>query len=176
MERVARNAPCPCGSGKKFKSCCGTGEKTRSGQSQGRILGLGVAVVVVVGALIVLNHFRTADLSADAASPEPWEYDAARNQHYNPLPGHEHWHDGPPPQNADGTLNTATVPIPIQQQVPVTQPVAPLEPATQPTTAPDDGSPQPWDYDEVNDRHWNPGTQAWDTGMPPLEAFTSGGN
>jgi preprotein translocase subunit SecA len=21
-ERVARNAPCPCGSGKKFKSCC----------------------------------------------------------------------------------------------------------------------------------------------------------
>lgn len=24
--RVSRNSPCPCGSGKKHKKCCGTGE------------------------------------------------------------------------------------------------------------------------------------------------------
>ena len=26
-EKVGRNDPCPCGSGKKFKKCCGSGEK-----------------------------------------------------------------------------------------------------------------------------------------------------
>ena len=27
----------------------------------------------------------------------PWEYDAAANYHWNPLPGHQHWHQGQPP-------------------------------------------------------------------------------
>jgi uncharacterized protein YecA (UPF0149 family) len=26
MPRVGRNDPCPCGSGKKFKKCCGKGK------------------------------------------------------------------------------------------------------------------------------------------------------
>jgi len=26
MERVGRNDPCPCGSGQKFKKCCGVGD------------------------------------------------------------------------------------------------------------------------------------------------------
>jgi hypothetical protein len=160
MKKTARNQTCPCGSGKKFKSCCGTGDKTRSGVALGRILGFAVVVVVVVGSLIVINRFRTADLSADAATPEPWEYNATLNQHYNPLPGHEHWHQGPPPQDGGGTLNTATVPVPLQQA-----------PAT-----PDDGSPEPWDYDAVNDKHWNPVTKTWEAGMPPIEAYTSGAN
>lgn len=25
MTRIDRNAPCPCGSGKKYKKCCGSG-------------------------------------------------------------------------------------------------------------------------------------------------------
>ena len=26
--KIGRNAPCPCGSGKKYKKCCGAGEPT----------------------------------------------------------------------------------------------------------------------------------------------------
>ena len=26
MSQISRNAPCPCGSGKKYKKCCGAGE------------------------------------------------------------------------------------------------------------------------------------------------------
>ena len=28
---------------------------------------------------------------------QPWQYDPDTNKHWNPLPGHEHWDDGPPP-------------------------------------------------------------------------------
>src|SRR5262245_57670908 len=28
---------------------------------------------------------------------KPWEYDATKDQYYNPLPGHQHWHQGRPP-------------------------------------------------------------------------------
>jgi len=170
MEKTARNQPCPCGSGKKYKACCGTGDKTRSGAALGKTLGIVVVVVVIAGVFIVANHFRTADLSAEAANPEPWEYNASTNQHYNPLPGHEHWHDGPPPQNPAGTLNTATLPVPVQQQVPTVPTAAPVQPAGDPA----DGSPEDWEYNAGNDSHWNPVTQTWDAGMPPVEAFTSG--
>jgi hypothetical protein len=34
MERIGRNDPCPCGSGKKYKKCCSLKEKTRPGFTQ----------------------------------------------------------------------------------------------------------------------------------------------
>jgi len=30
-EKVGRNDPCPCGSGKKYKKCCGAGNNTSEG-------------------------------------------------------------------------------------------------------------------------------------------------
>src|SRR5262245_26156447 len=33
MEVTGRNSPCPCGSGKKFKKCCGNGAGVRQPQS-----------------------------------------------------------------------------------------------------------------------------------------------
>jgi preprotein translocase subunit SecA len=32
-EKVGRNEPCPCGSGKKYKKCCLLKEETQQGQS-----------------------------------------------------------------------------------------------------------------------------------------------
>jgi len=29
--------------------------------------------------------------------PKPWQYDPATNQHFDPRPGHGHWHQGQPP-------------------------------------------------------------------------------
>ncbi len=35
----------------------------------------------------------------DIPNPQPWQYDPDTNRHWNPLPGHQHWHGGtaPPP-------------------------------------------------------------------------------
>ncbi len=34
MSRIARNAPCPCGSGKKYRWCCGRGRPARAGRGR----------------------------------------------------------------------------------------------------------------------------------------------
>ena len=35
MAKIGRNSPCPCGSGKKFKKCCGSSTQTQSGLRRG---------------------------------------------------------------------------------------------------------------------------------------------
>lgn len=61
-------------------------------------------------------NVSTTQPSAEANSlipslqnPEPWQYDQASNKHWNPTPGHEHWHDGPPP---DGVVQGGATPVP----------------------------------------------------------------
>jgi len=203
--KVSRNQSCPCGSGEKYKLCCGKGQKIRAGVSGARILSVIVGVAVLGGVAIAINQFRTSDLSLQpytydakndqyfdpvhghmhqgrppqgsgqgtlpatggtgsggpgtGLTPQPWEYDAAKNQHYHP--GHAHWHAGPPPNQA-GTLISAPG-LGIVPTLPVGAPAAEA-----PT-----GDPPAWDYDAEKDRHWNPKTRSWDSGMPPLEAFTS---
>jgi len=201
--RVSRNETCPCGSGKKYKACCGKGEKTRTGVASGRIIALIIGVALIAGGAIVVNQFRTTDLGGEAyvydavndqyfdpvhghmhqgrpptdaaqqgqatlpgSTPPAWDYDAAKNQHYDPQ--HGHWHAGPPPNQAGSPLTLPSV---------GGGPLAPsAAPANVPTNVPDDGSPPAWDYDAENDQHWNPNTRTWESGMPPIEAFTSGDN
>ncbi len=88
--KVSRNEACPCGSGKKFKVCCGTGEKTRAGVMGGRILAVIVGVAVFGGVAIAINQFWEADLSF-----EPYAYDAENDRYFDPL--HGHMHKGRPP-------------------------------------------------------------------------------
>jgi hypothetical protein len=199
--KVSRNETCPCGSGSKYKACCGKGEKTRTGVASGRIIAIIIGVVVVAGVAIAVNQLRTTDLGVQpyvydakndryfdpvhghmhegrppqgAAQQDPtaalpgsvpaaWDYDATKNQHYDPQ--HGHWHAGPPPNQAGNPLT-----LPSVGGVPFAPSTAPI---TVPTNVPDDGSPPAWDYDAENDRHWNPNTSTWDSGMPPIEAFTS---
>jgi len=170
MSKVSRNEACPCGSGQKYKACCGKGEKTRTGVMSGRILALIIGVVVLGGVAIAINQFRNTDLAI--ADPEPWEYDPVRNQHFDPTPGHGHWHDGPPPDRAGGNLVPSATPD--AGGLPTLPPLDLAEPAPAPAPAAQAGDPGAWDYDAENDRHWNPNTRVWDQGMPPLEAFTSG--
>ena len=53
--KVSRNQACPCGSGWKYKACCGKGEKTRAGVTGGRILAAIVGVTVIGGVVIAIN-------------------------------------------------------------------------------------------------------------------------
>ncbi len=58
--KIGRNAPCPCGSGRKYKQCClaKAGTKTLRQKLTGMLIG-GVAVVVLVTAVVTLaKSFR----------------------------------------------------------------------------------------------------------------------
>ena len=61
--KVGRNERCPCGSGKKFKACCGLKERSRGPSNLEWIL---VAAVVVAVALVLTSIFRSS--SGDATS------------------------------------------------------------------------------------------------------------
>lgn len=64
---IGRNAPCPCGSGKKYKHCCAL----KAGKSSlgGRVAILLVALMLLTGALVMLRSvahaqtFRALDYS-----------------------------------------------------------------------------------------------------------------
>ncbi|MGM0575684.1 MAG: SEC-C metal-binding domain-containing protein [Myxococcota bacterium] len=62
MESVARNAPCPCGSGKKYKRCCLEAEEAATSAGGVRRGPLAVAVLGVVGAAVLFftHGFDTA--------------------------------------------------------------------------------------------------------------------
>jgi len=115
---ISVNAPCPCGSGKKYKRCCGAGSAPTAAANQPAakksrrdlwLIGLGMVVLVAVTliALASVNNRPTAARPAAGGSisgsgvmptPKAWEFDAANNRHWDPA--HGHWHDGPPPAGA----------------------------------------------------------------------------
>lgn len=64
---VARNAPCPCGSGKKHKNCC-LGKIAPQTKKRFSILGVIVVVVaVVVGILVGMSYDMTYGIASGAA-------------------------------------------------------------------------------------------------------------
>lgn len=74
---VARNAPCPCGSGRKFKACC-----AGKGRGRGTRTGVLVALVLLGGALIAgAALFGSGDGVEGAGAPgQVWSEE------------HGHWH------------------------------------------------------------------------------------
>src|SRR5262245_15884016 len=122
--RVHRNAPCPCGSGKKFKHCHG-----RSGATLTRRVSLPLwafvgMIVVIVGATGMLfsavsrnplSNSRTLPApgfgttlpdGARGPEPAPYAYDPAANRYWDPA--HRHWHDGRPPDSAQRVAGAPT--------------------------------------------------------------------
>ncbi len=91
-------------------------------------------------------------------NPAPWQYDQVTNQHWDPTPGHVHWHSGLPPANpgaaSPGTTNLGAAGVAATL----------LQSGT-----PDIPNPQPWQYDPVTNKHWNPlpGHQHWHDGTAP---------
>jgi len=86
-----RNDPCPCGSGRKHKNCCLGRVMPETSKHKARsIIRLGLLVMVLF--LLGIGVARTW-LAPE--QPEPWQYDEANDRHWHP--GHNHWHQGPPP-------------------------------------------------------------------------------
>ncbi len=82
----------------------------------GRLILLCVMILAVAGAIIGLSlsvpdkgssgavattqpffNPTPTDLIPGIPNPSPWQYDPVTNKHWNPLPGHLHWHTGQPP-------------------------------------------------------------------------------
>jgi hypothetical protein len=75
--KAGRNQLCPCGSGKKFKKCCGTGRERRSTLAT-------LAAIVVGGMVIAAVAFGFSAYGREGSdTPAPgrtWS------------PEHGHWH------------------------------------------------------------------------------------
>jgi hypothetical protein len=106
-----------------------------------------------------------------AGQPRPWEYDPVGNRHWNPEPGHQHWHNGPPPAPAQTqTSSGSTLVGPITAGSGNLPPIA-LSPGgpqpVQQATGPQPGDPAAWEYDAAKNQHWHPGHRHWHPGEPP---------
>ncbi len=75
-------------------------------------------IVIVVGGIVALavslpddetstlaatTRPASVNLPGTLGTPRPWEYNPQTDQHWDPTPGHEHWHNGRPP--AQGSEN-----------------------------------------------------------------------
>jgi hypothetical protein len=124
-ERIGRNDPCPCGSGKKFKACCAgrvdaAGVAVRSGGTPWTAIVLAVVALAGVAAIAL----RPATPGATGAGAEPLSGGAQPG----PAPAgkvwsaeHGHWHDAPqgaPGTGAPGVAPSAAPGAPIAQPGP----------------------------------------------------------
>ena len=160
---VSGKAPCPCGSGKKYKRCCGPRDaEVVHVQRRHSVWKVGLAAAVsAVAAFALVTVYVQREKEpvyapapppkppkaprqpvASGPAPAPWSYNPATNQHWDP--NHNHWHNGPPPaQNRTGDAAPDVPGIP---------------------------NPEPWQYDTATDRHWNPDHNHWHNGPPPADA------
>jgi hypothetical protein len=111
--KVGRNAPCPCGSGKKYKQCCGPAEEARDRRrSTYAMIGSAVLLVLGIGGAVFLmseesgtgnrvwsaehGHWHDAsgrELGAGASVPAAPTGPAPAGKVWSAE--HGHWHDAP---------------------------------------------------------------------------------
>ena len=77
IEKVGRNAPCPCGSGKKFKQCHGE-QASQQNQAGGKWIAIVIGGVLLLGALGFIKALSQRD--ASDAPPKVW---SEEHQHYH---------------------------------------------------------------------------------------------
>lgn len=115
---------------------------------------------------------------APGEHPAPWQYDVARNRYYDPRPGHQHWHNGPPPADTTSTssgpaITTTGGPGPIVTvggggTAKVTSTTQSMATTGSEALAPGE-NPAPWEYDKARDRYFDPrdAHRHWHAGPPP---------
>ena len=88
---------------------------------------------------------------APGENPTPWEYDVAKNRHYDPRVGHQHWHNGPPPADTANAVVTAPRQIRLDEKGHVISETAPrvagwFQSVGSVPLAPGE-NPKAWEYD-----------------------------
>ncbi len=77
MERVGRNDPCPCGSGKKYKNCHMDKEEHKKSSNKSFTYLLLFILIIVVG---VVAYLSNQDPEASAPPGQVW---SEEHQHYH---------------------------------------------------------------------------------------------
>ncbi len=110
---------------------------------------------------------------APGEHPTPWEYDVAKNRHYDPRPGHQHWHNGPPPADTTQAVVVAPRQIKLDEKGNVISETASRVAGSTMTVgsaqlAPGE-KPQAWQYDKAKNQYYDPtvGHQHWHSGPAP---------
>jgi hypothetical protein len=75
-EKVGRNAPCPCGSGRKYKQCHALEERRN-----GRWIAIVIGGVLLLATLAYMNALRNRDPSQ--AGPLPGQVWSEEHGHYH---------------------------------------------------------------------------------------------
>jgi hypothetical protein len=124
--QVGRNAPCPCGSGKKYKNCCQKSGFALNKKQQNKIVVGTLAAVALIAAAVVFSKNSStpvprqqfAPSSQQSATSQPGQ-GVPTGTAYTPQPPgpapegkvwspeHGHWHDAPAPGTPQ--TNTANV-------------------------------------------------------------------
>ncbi len=76
--KVGRNAPCPCGSGKKYKHCCLA--KSAAMPQQYKLLIALIVLIFVVGIIMAVSTFVSHDSVTGPGPGRVWSEE------------HQHWH------------------------------------------------------------------------------------
>jgi uncharacterized ion transporter superfamily protein YfcC len=76
--KVGRNAPCPCGSGKKYKHCC-LAKSAAMPQPYKLLIAL-VVLIFVVGIIMAVGTFVSGDSTSGPRPGQVWSEE------------HQHWH------------------------------------------------------------------------------------
>jgi hypothetical protein len=111
--RVGRNEPCPCGSRKKFKSCC---------EGKGRVPKGLLALLAAFAVIAAVAFFPRGDEESTSSVSSRPAGTSTRTARPGPQPGpappgkvwsveHGHWHD----IGASPTTSPAASPIRIEQ-------------------------------------------------------------
>lgn len=143
--RIHANDPCPCGSNKKYKRCCGSPEHQASRQRRANLIfgGIVCLVLAVAGGAIVLiqNSVKQNRLAPTAPPGKVWSAE------------HGHFHDiNPAPQLLTTPANTL-----IPQQTGTLNPQPLTTPGPQPPGAVPEG--QVWSPEHGHFHDANPTAQ-----------------
>ena len=76
--KIGRNAPCPCGSGKKYKQCCMGQDQRRDFSLVQKLLAALFVGVILVGLVSAIGAYRNQEPSLGGA--KVWSEE------------HQHWH------------------------------------------------------------------------------------
>ena len=112
--KVGRNARCPCGSGKKYKQCCGPAEEARNKRwSTYAMIATAVLLVLGIGGVVVLMADERGSSNRVWSAEHGHWHDASGRElgAGSSMPGaaptgpapagkvwsaeHGHWHDAP---------------------------------------------------------------------------------
>ena len=84
MDKVGRNDPCPCGSGKKYKNCHQQIDEKKGGMDKAFVIGALLLVFLIIGAFAIYQNWQSASSSTQPGPTPPGKVWSEE---------HGHWHN-----------------------------------------------------------------------------------